>query len=333
MQSQNFKSWLGGSEMLIDMLAHTTKLDKERIVRIAATASVRYKVYDIPKRKGGTRRIEHPSQELKAIQRWIVKAVFDRFPVHEAATAYRKGASIRENAEKHRRTLFTNRYDFASFFPSFREAQIRRFLDDKCPNFRIELNQDDIDFICSIVCRNGRLTIGAPSSPAITNTMMFDFDSTVQAYCVENGLVYTRYADDVFVSAYEPNRLGRVEEEIRRAKRFVPHLSLRLNRRKTAFLSKRYRRRITGVVITPEHELSIGRKRKREIKALIHKWINNNLDKDYYYYMMGLIAFARDVEPTFETILRRKYGDAVIEEILSGSAELDDDDPRKGVRS
>lgn len=313
--------------MLIDILARTSKLDRERIVRIAATASARYKVYEIPKRNGGTRRIEHPSQELKAIQRWVVKAVFNRFAIHDAATAYRKGAGIRENAERHRRTLFTNRYDFASFFPSFREELIIRFLDQKAPGLGMNLSRDDVRFICNIVCRNGRLTIGAPSSPAITNAMMFDFDAVMNGYCMENDLVYTRYADDIFVSAYKPNKLTGVEDQIRQAKRHIPYLSLRLNRKKTTYLSKKYHRSITGVVITPDHKLSIGRERKRQIKALIHRWNTGRLPAEEYYHMMGLVAFARDIEPEFEAALRRKYGDAVIKDILAGPARVDDGYP------
>ena len=34
--------------------------------------------------------------------------------------------------------------------------------------------------------------------------------------------------------------------------------------------------------------------------------------------MMGLVAFARDVEPAFEESLRTKYGDEAIDLILGG---------------
>ncbi len=34
--------------------------------------------------------------------------------------------------------------------------------------------------------------------------------------------------------------------------------------------------------------------------------------------MLGLVAFARDIEPAFERSLRNKYGDEAITKILSG---------------
>lgn len=304
--------------MLIDILARTSELDRDRIERIAHSASARYKVYQIPKRNGGHRTIAHPSQELKAIQRWLVKAVFNRFAIHEAATAYRPGGGIRVNAERHRTTLFTTRYDFSSFFASFKEPQIREFIRSKSPALGIELEDEDIWFICQVVCRHGRLTIGAPSSPSITNAMMFDFDAEMYSYALDENLVYTRYADDIFVSAYAPYRLADVEDQIRTVKRAIPHLNLRINRRKTTYLSRKYRRSITGVIITPDQRLSLGRERKRYIKGLIHRWRSGKLPPDEFHMMMGLVAFASDVEPAFEESLRTKYGDEAIDLILGG---------------
>lgn len=302
--------------MLIQTLARTSQLDEAKLHSLAQSADARYKVYTIPKRSGDPRLIEHPSRELKAIQRWIVKALFSRFPVHQSATAYRKGSGIRDNAERHRTSSFTNRYDFANFFPSFSQARVESFIAKEAIGFGFDLDEDDIRFVGNIVCRKGRITIGAPSSPAITNAMMFGFDRHLFDFCQPRGLVYTRYADDLFISASEPGKLTNLEPRILKAKREVPHLSLRLNRKKTAYLSKKFARRVTGVIITPEHKLSIGREKKREIKALVHRWLNKKLELGEIHYMRGMIAFARDIEPDFETALRSKYGNSAINEIL-----------------
>ncbi|OCP19051.1 hypothetical protein BC361_00190 [Ensifer sp. LC54] len=286
---------------------------------MAATASNRYKVYEIPKRSGGKRTIEHPSKELKAIQRWIAKAVFARFPIHSGATAYRQGFGIRENAERHRQSKFTNRYDFSNFFPSFTQAEVQNFLRSRSAAVGLVLTEKDIGFVGNIVCRNGRLTIGSPTSPIITNTMMFDFDVTLDNFCAERGLIFTRYADDMFVSSNKEGQLFSVEDGIHLAMNSIPNLNLEVNHKKTALLSKKYLRRVTGVVITSDHRLSIGRHRKREIKALIHKWRTGTLEVEKLHYMRGLVAFARDVEPNFEQRLRLKYGDQAIDEIVHSS--------------
>lgn len=294
--------------MLLELLSKTSGIEENKLISLANSASKRYKVYTIPKRTGGSRLIEHPSRELKAIQRWLVQAIFARFPVHEAATAYRKGTGIRVNAERHKDTKFTNRYDFKDFFPSFDSDRVRLFVAEETKRIGMTLSDRDLDFVVNIVCRHGRLTIGAPSSPSITNAMMFEFDRRMHQECEKRGLIFTRYADDVFVSSSEHGRMNGVGQLIAKCKRGIPHLKLRLNHKKTAHLSKKYHRSVTGVVITPQHTLSIGRERKREIKSLIHRWISGELEGERVEYLRGLFAFAIDIEPDFEQRLAKKYG-------------------------
>lgn len=302
--------------MLIEQISRTTRLSELELRRLAENASKHYKIYEIPKRTGGTRVIAHPSRDLKALQRWLTKVVINRLPVHDAATAYRKGSGIRENAERHRTTRFTNRYDFKDFFPSFKKEQVEAFLTQAAVKVGILLDADDIEFAGRIICRYGKLTIGAPSSPAITNAMMFPFDQRMFDYCSARGLVYSRYADDIFISSHEVDKMENIEKKIAEAKRDLPFLNLRLNRQKTAHLSKKFKRCVTGVIITPDHKLSIGRERKREIKSLVHRWTIGKLEIGEVHYMRGLIAFARDIEPSFEKSLRMKYGNEVLNEIL-----------------
>lgn len=303
--------------MLVELLSKMSGISEAKLVGLSETASKRYKVYTIPKRTGGERLIEHPSRELKAIQRWLIRAFFARLPVHEAATAYKKGSGIRDNAERHKHTRYTNRYDFKDFFPSFEAKLVMLFIRERAKSLNINLTERDLNFIVNIVCRNGRLTIGAPSSPAITNAMMYEFDDLMHKECLRRGLVFTRYADDIFVSSDRPERLHGVGQLIAACKRGIPYIKLRLNRSKTAYLSKRYRRSITGVVITTQSTLSIGRDRKREIKSLIHKWIIGDLDDEKISYLRGLFAFAIDIEPDFEQRLVRKYGEEEISRLRS----------------
>jgi RNA-directed DNA polymerase len=103
--------------MLLEKLRKHTRFSAEKLEHFATTASKRYKSYEIAKRTGGTRLIEHPSREIKAIQRWLNQALISKFPVHVCATAYKKDHSIRLNALRHLGSNFTLRLDFKDFFP------------------------------------------------------------------------------------------------------------------------------------------------------------------------------------------------------------------------
>ena len=303
--------------MLLETLKLQSGMNATQLARLASTATARYKVYYIPKRDGGQRKIEHPSRELKALQRWLNAFLLQALPLHPNATAYSKGASVKLNAARHLDTKFTVRLDFKEFFPSFKETGIRQFLRQASANLDLHLDEKDIKFSSKIFCRNGALTIGAPTSPTLTNRMMYDFDHTVTLFAERKGLVYTRYADDIFISSYHPGELVEVVDTIRECIAVYPYARLRLNHAKTTYLSRRYKRTITGIVITPSNCLSVGRQSKRRIKGLIWRRDHGGISPEDQVYLAGYLAFLNDVEPTFLDSLVRKYGAKAIKNAKS----------------
>ncbi|GMM92931.1 retron St85 family RNA-directed DNA polymerase [Qipengyuania sp. MTN3-11] len=293
--------------MLIERLSKQTGLDRGRLRYFAESASRRYYVFSVPKATGGYRKIAHPARPLKAVQRWLNAKYFIRLPIHDAATAYRKGRGLKANAQPHLAKRFTLRIDFREFFPNFTMLHIYKFLE--LNSDLLEMAGDDALVATMLVCRDGGLTIGAPTSPVLTNAMMFEFDQMLTEYCIGKRIVYTRYADDLFLSTNEPNILGQTLDFVRSLAESYQFARLRVNSKKTAFLSKKYHREITGLVITPDGEVSIGRKKKRELKALVHKLITGDLPKDRVAYLEGYLNFVRDVEPSFIVSLKAKYGE------------------------
>ena len=185
--------------MLVDAIASRTKVPAAKLWQIAANASRRYHEFSIQKRDGTPRIIAHPSRPLKALQRFLARNIYGLAPVHRAAAAYVKGSNIRANAAQHAGSKFTVRLDFADFFPSFDSESVKAFTKELCEQSSIPLSVEDLTFISNIVCRNGCLPIGAPSSPKITNAMMFKFDCSVERICNPMQIIYSRYADDIFL--------------------------------------------------------------------------------------------------------------------------------------
>lgn len=301
--------------MLLEQLVAETGIEKRRLIYYADTASKRYFSFTIKKHDGEDRWIRHPARPLKSLQRWLNSRFIARFRVHTNASAYQPGSSIRANALRHAPSRYTVRIDIKNFFPSFKKQGIAKFLQSK-EMTDIALTRNDIDFFCKIVTRNDELTIGAPSSPFLTNAMMFEFDQEVSRFCDGKGLIYTRYADDIFISSLKANNLQEVEPFIRNRLKSFPYANLQINGKKTAYLSKKYRRTITGLVITSQNEVSIGRNRKRELHSLVHKFSIGQLDEEKASYLHGMLAFVSDVEPKFYSKLKAKYGGKVLDKIM-----------------
>jgi RNA-directed DNA polymerase len=146
---RSLKYW-SNHAMLLDVLQGYTDLSAKLLNWYASTASKRYKIYTIPKRTGGVRTIEHPSRQIKALQRILIKILFEKFPIHHAATAYRKGSSIKKNALIHINSNFTLHVDLESFFPSFKSADVSNFLKENSQTTGFEIDQNDIDFVSKI---------------------------------------------------------------------------------------------------------------------------------------------------------------------------------------
>lgn len=294
--------------MIIERMATRLALPISFLLKLAKTASYRYKEYTIPKRTGGTRTIHHPARELKLVQSWLLENVLISLPVHGAATAYRKGSSIKLNAEMHVANSYLLRVDFQDFFPSLKVSDVDAVL--RANHQRLangNVTNEDIDFIRLIVCRHGCLTIGAPTSPQLSNAIMFEFDETWWRRAHDLEVTYTRYADDLYFSTNRPNILREVLSGVRDSLSAGGGPTLRINDRKTAFSSRKRRRLAAGLVLTPDRRISIGRKKKRMLKSLVMKLKFNELDPVEVAHLRGWISYVGWIEPAFVLALQQKY--------------------------
>ena len=294
--------------MLTELIARETGLDQAFIENLARTANYRYKIYIIPKRTVGERIIQHPSRQLKFLQRWFVNRIFRALPVHSAATAYMSGTSVRNNAALHVNNNYLLKLDFENFFPSIKKEDVERHLRINRHRIPFELDADDVQLISNTVTRKGAIVIGAPSSPIISNQIMYEFDVAVHQYCAERGVSYSRYADDMYFSTRVPNTLSEIHNKVIRVISDLAYPRLSLNREKTSHSSKKRKRLVTGLSLTSDGKVSLGRKKKRMVRSLIHKHKNDELEPEQRNYLAGYLSYAKSVEPIFIERLVAKFG-------------------------
>jgi RNA-directed DNA polymerase len=288
------------------------------LLRIIGTAPARYKVYSIPKRNGGARVIAQPSRELKDIQRFILRDTLSKLPVHDSATGYVNGRNIRENAQVHVDANNILKLDFRDFFPSITVGDWRRYA--KKSNLNIPV--DELSLYSRILFW-GRgsydpkcLSIGTPTSPTLSNLILFELDEKLSQAATERGVRYTRYADDITVSGERIEDLIRFEATARATVSRLKSPQLTFNEEKRGIYTNSQRRMVTGLVITPTATISLGRQRKRLISTMLHKVKIGELDPVKTGKLKGLLGFCLANEPSFVTIMRQKYGNAVVDHVL-----------------
>jgi RNA-directed DNA polymerase len=295
---------------LLPVLIGATGLSESDIRLIISNAPSRYKHFTIKKRNGRDRYISQPSRELKALQRALITFKLSGLPVHPAAMAYRNNVSILDNAVAHAGTGSILKYDFVDFFPSIRSKDWRLY----CERYSVFENTEDVFISERILFQRDKgsrilkLSIGAPSSPILSNILMNEFDEIVSQEVASDKVTYTRYADDLTFSAPRAGYLNRVDRVIRRAIKDVPWPRLTINEEKTVLATSKYRRQVTGLVLTNDGTVSIGRDRKRSVRAALHRAKHDRLTEQEAAYLCGMLAYISSVEPDFVARMEKHYG-------------------------
>ncbi|QHP79162.1 RNA-directed DNA polymerase [Pectobacterium odoriferum] len=303
---------------ILNQLSNTLFMDKDSLKSFISTAPRRYKKYTIPKRNGdGVRIIAQPSKQIKSLQRYAANLLSKHLRVHYAAHAYVRGKGIKTNAAAHRNSNYILKIDFKDFFHSITPDIFLKTLET---NNNIIENEDK--FIISHLffwkLRGNsplRLSIGAPTSPIISNAIMYCFDEELTNYCTEINVTYTRYADDLTFSSFHSLSLATIQSTVQRL--LIKHYKrkIKINREKTIYCNKAMNRNITGVILNNENELSLGRKKKRMISSLVHKFSYSLLNQKEINYLNGILGHASHIEPQFIERLKEKYGHDVIAKI------------------
>jgi len=154
---------------------------------------------------------------------------------------------------------------------------------------------------------------------------MHEVDVLLAEHADKRNLTYTRYADDITFSSRGYIDADSIIRVVNKALSSAKNTSIRLNREKTVLVSNQYSRRITGLIITPDKHVSMGRERKRLISSMVHHVSCGSPISIGSSNLAGLLAFASDVEPRFVEALRVKYSSDLIEQLLRAAPSFADE--------
>ena len=308
---------------ILESLSTDLQLSVSYLKQLSQNTSLEYRRIEVPKRSGGTRVLLIPSPRLKLIQRQLVDAYLQGLPVHPAATAYSSGSSAKKHADRHARQRFLLCMDFKNFFYSISSTDLADYLTQRCP-VDVRLDPEDAGTLTDLVTWKGRLVIGAPSSPVLSNAICMELDRALSDAANQLGCRYSRYADDLAFSTQKPDILREME---RRVYGIVAALdcpsSLAINRKKTRHRSRRSRirrRELTGLVLTQDGQLSVGRRYRRTVRSMVHSY--ESLPSESQRALAGRIAYIEHIEPGFKDRLEAKFGAPRLAEVLSASNKL-----------
>ena len=257
-----------------------------------------YITYRIKKSNGkSTRRIDAPMAGLKRIQNIILHKILYEFKPHDIAHGFVKGRSPRTNAEAHVGKKYIIKIDLENFFGSihnFNVIFLLRYLLGVLSKKGLfdESSEEDLMLIADMLCLNGSVPQGAPSSPALTNLWCYWLDSELEKIKLNNTVQITRYADDITVSFDDKEKIGPIIKELTHLLR---QKRLRINRRKLRVCSYNTRQKVTGVVVNSK--LNTSKESWRNLRAALHNAKQNSVSEKSIQQLRGKIEWLRSLNP------------------------------------
>lgn len=280
-----------------------------------------YDKFYIPKRSGGLREINAPKPELMQALREL-KSIFENecFAMyHTSAFAYIKGRSTVDSIKRHQQneSKWFAKFDFSDFFGNSTEEFVVKMFSKIFPFSEIAKDSDGLYALkraLSLCFLNGGLPQGTPISPTITNIIMIPIDHYIYNSLrkrEEQHFVYTRYADDILISARKDFAWEEIQNFLLNVlAKFEAPFSL--NTKKTRYGSSAGRNWNLGVMLNKDNEITIGHAKKKQFEAMMNNYLRDkqngvNWDLHDVQVMAGLMSYYRMIEKDRIDYLVKQY--------------------------
>lgn len=275
--------------------------------------------FKIPKSTGGFRPIDEPLEPLKSELYRLTSFLRDDCGLlyHTSAFAYIEGRSIVDNNKKHvgNKSNWYLKTDFSGFFPHTNLDFVMKMLSMVFP--MSEVCKDPTGFkelrkaISLNYKANGEMPQGSPLSPFLTNWIMIPVDFRIFNKLSSRHMIYTRYADDIIVSAQEKFPWMNVVALIRDVlKEFDAPYTLKDE--KTRFGSVKGNNWNLGLMCNGNYDITVGYRNKKYFKSALCSFILDTKNKKYWdmddvYHLRGLLSYYTMVEKDyFENLITQQ---------------------------
>jgi RNA-directed DNA polymerase len=233
--------------------------------------------YTIPKKKSGKREIYAPQEDLKYLQKrlnYFLQGYYLCIRPNEVhgfviqPNYLGKACNILENAKPHIKKKYVLNIDLKDFFPSISAKRVRElFLSDI-----FDFNEQIATALTLLTTYKGKLPIGAPTSPAISNFICLPLDKDLLEFSTLHDLTYTRYADDLTFSSNTLITSDHILDIIN----IIHDHRFKINEKKLRLQTSNQKQSVTG--LTVNDKVNVDRKLLKKVRAMLHELNTNGLD-------------------------------------------------------
>ena len=222
-----------------------------------------YRSWEEPKKSGGTRPIDAPTEKLKFIQELINERILQRTRIHETAIGGVRGKRLIDNLKIHIGKPMVANFDLEKFFSNITSKQVYRTF---CA---IGATLGVAKVLTRLTTFKGRLPQGAPTSTMLANIVAgYDreccLDSRIEGLCQKHGSRNRRWIDDISISG--PRYLEKLSGTV---ERIIGQAGFKPNRNKNSFASDKEPQVVTGHLVNVKP--NVRKDERRRLRAMLHK--------------------------------------------------------------
>ena len=254
------------------------------------------------------RLLEKPNYQLKQLQRRLLNKLYQiEFPTYVFSGI--KGKSAYDNAIHHINSKCMLKVDMSKFFPNTHRDKIYNFFlkqlqmspdvaklctDITTINYKEKnayIENDVMEYLKNKhIKTTNHLPSGTPTSQILSYLANLDMFDEIVAFCDAHKLLYSIYVDDLTISN---NRNISFEEE-KQLKSIVERNGQKISKKKTIRYKQNEYKKVTGFVISPNHQLVVANKTRRKIKEKISQVEDiKNIDISIKNSLIGLANFTQ----------------------------------------
>jgi RNA-directed DNA polymerase len=275
-----------------------------RLRAIAADIASHYRVETL--KKGSKVRILHvPKDELKAIQRRILRHILIPCGLSDDVHGGVRGRSPASNAERHVAQPFVVNLDVRDFYPSVKHERVYMA-------FRKELGfgADVAALLTKLTTLKDQLPQGAPTSGAVANLVLSaPVDGPLGREAASRGVAYTRFVDDITLSGRDPKlMIGEVGKALARRGLTMHRKKAKWHTKPKLSITPRSKaQRVTGLNVNSVRGPSVPREKRDAVRNQIHrlKFATPTQRVRMVASIRGSIAYTRQFNPGSATRLER----------------------------
>jgi len=328
--------------LTLNHLSVATGLKYGFLRNVVARKGGRYSHFYMRKRVPGRRRVRMisiPEPKLMTCQSWIVHNILKHVAPHANSYAYHPHSNPVFAARRHIQAVWLIKVDIRDFFHAINERAVYRVFRslgyagilslelarictmaserrarDKDPSVRYV--SPAVEYYRTPLV--GILPQGAPTSPMLSNLVMHDIDQRLTDLAKSSSMRFTRYADDIVFSCADKRSGSSVRLVRNQILKILNEAGFRPNLRKTVIRGPGDRKVVLGVLVNGRHP-----RLAREFKDKLRMHLHYLSDPDFgpahhalarktsiasiYHHVLGLIFWARAVEPAYGSSLLEKF--------------------------